>query len=65
MTPPMAPLSAPFDTRQRAEQFAQLARRDGCTDVAIVTTFKQLDPQTGKFLKVKFVPASIAAMAQG
>lgn len=48
VTPPVAALSAPFDTRQRAEQFAQLARRDGCT---------------GKFLKVKSVPDEIRAMA--
>lgn len=60
---PVAPLSAPFDTRQRAEQFAQLARDRGATDVSIVPSFLRLDRETGRWRKTKSVPAELLAMA--
>lgn len=63
MTVPVAPLSAPFDTRQRAEQFAQLARDRGATGVSIVPAFLRLDRETGRWRKAKDVPAELLAMA--
>lgn len=63
VTIPVEPLSAPFDTRQRAEQYAELARNRGVADVSIVPTFKQLDHETGRWRKAKSVPAEIMAMA--
>jgi len=63
VTIPVAPLSAPFDTRQRAEQYAELARSRGVSDVAIVPTFQHLDRESGRWRKAKSVPAEIMAMA--
>lgn len=63
VTIPVEPLSAPFDTRQRAEQYAALARERGVADVSIVPTFKQFDHETGRWRKAKDVPAELLAMA--
>lgn len=61
---PLAPVSAAFDTRRRAEEYAALARSNGVTDVSISTSFKRYDPETGKFRVAHSVPPEIAAIAQ-
>lgn len=63
MTIPVEPLSAPFDTRQRAEQYAELARNRGVADVSIVPAFLRLDRETWRWRKAKGVPAELLAMA--